>query len=227
VRIAPVRAWVTSGLNESSDLPGRMDPTGTRWFTEQHCPGATCNPHKFVGPMATRLAECFYAIQREEAQRRAAYGVIFRVRPDHLFLRRIPPVGEALLPPDLPRGHVLLWDDQMALARREDAASVLLAPSLVYSTCADAEQWAHACRPFEGNAPNWTIDRCRADGYIPCPTMGLVTVFGAARGWRELPLRGRSYPQVNADDDFCLKRPCWMNSTCGRWRRREEGNMDC
>ena len=105
--------------------------------------------------------------------RRLQYTTVLRVRPDHIFLHVMPPVtpsgwlgapladGRVLRPNgalNLPLNcnqlthyllcsrRVLLWDDQMALARRADAATALLSPSVGYGLCADEAQWRRALR---------------------------------------------------------------------------------
>uniref|UniRef100_A0A7S2FUP7 Uncharacterized protein n=1 Tax=Haptolina brevifila TaxID=156173 RepID=A0A7S2FUP7_9EUKA len=128
----------------------------------------------------------------------------------------------------MPAGRVLLWDDQIALARREDASTMLLTPSVAYETCANVAEWEQVVRAGgEGISmpPDWSLERCRAVGDIPCPAMALITIFGAARSWGNLPLVSRSWSQPIAGGpyvpgptrgqpaDFCLKRPRFVNET--------------
>ena len=178
------------------------------------------------------------------------YEAVLRVRPDHFFLRRMPPVSAAAgwLGEPLAAGRVLIWDDQVAVARREDAAAMLLSPALVYASCADEGQWARAVRAglrgaaarhgaFNVSASGWTMAKCRAIAEMPCSAMALVVIFGALTTWRELPLVSRSWPPTPVQprggggsshgrggggpppEDFCLKREAFTNETAD-WRSR-------
>ena len=161
------------------------------------------------------VGQCYHALQKEEGRTARRYGAVLRVRPDHVFLRPLPPVtaeggwlGTLLVP-----GRVLLWDDQFAVARREDAPAVLLAPSLAYGACADEAQWVRAAAAQGAPAPaDWTMGRCRDDTFQPCPTTALAAIaFGAATAWRELRLEPRAWlpgvgPARPATEHFCLQR---------------------
>ena len=163
--------------------------------------------------MAQRLALCYHSLQDEEARRGGQpYAFVFRLRPDHLFLHPMAPVGTSL-GAGLAPGRVWLYDDQMALARRADASAVLLAPSVVYSTCANAAEWTAACRAGGVGLPDgWTVQRCAKEVFVPCTAMALITVYGPARTWAELPWRPRSWePWVSGD--FCIKRARFVNES--------------
>ena len=128
-------------------------------------------------------------------------------------------------------GRVLLWDDQMSLARRDDAPAMLLAPAAAYASCADAAQWQHAVRAGGSEPPHeWSIAKCRESGDVPCSAMALITVFGGATSWRGLPLKSKHWLRATAlhepdasseggrgggavPDDFCLKRRRFTNET--------------
>ena len=130
---------------------------------------------------------------------------------------------------------MLLYDDQMAVAKREDASAVLLAPSLVYDTCVDDVEWRAACAAGGQDIDaDWSVRKCTRDLRVPCPTMGLITVFGSARQWRELPWQPRDWldgrPRVMGD--FCIRRSQLANETppdetTGHSCARTPGCMDC
>lgn len=223
--LAPIRAWVANGVvGELSK--GRPHSPWADDLPRGRCPARTCNSHRFVRPMAERLAECYYAMQDEEGRRSLRYHVLLRLRPDHLFLTKLPPVAVAF-ERQLTSGHVLLYDDQMAIAHRDDAAAVLLTPSIAYDTCADAAQWTRACTAGGQAMPSdWTVAKCSADGYVPCPPMALVVIFGAITRWSELPWRPRSYRPAYAYGDFCIKRDGFVNETTTTCPI-EEGCMSC
>lgn len=229
--VAPIRSWLSNGT-VSELMAGRPNTPERDQVPRGTCPAGTCNPHRFLHPFVVRFSECFYAMQAEEGARQIEYATVLRVRPDHLFLRRLPPVlptgwmGSSLAP-----GHVLLWDDQFSVALREDAASVYLSPSVVYSTCADRTQWARAAAAGTNGPPatalgDWTIEQCRDTGLLPCPVMGLLVVFGAAKRWREIQITARGWQAPGvlmhaAREDFCLKRRHFINDTAaGRWKMR-------
>ena len=131
LKIAPVRAWIAGGL--VGDITGHGDHSG--------CAANTCNSHRFLYPAMERLSHCYPAIQNEEGRRGMRYEFLLRVRPDHLFLRRQPPVDRAFSRA-FARGNMLLWDDQIVAARRVDAPTALLTPRLVYRACVD--EWQHS-----------------------------------------------------------------------------------
>ena len=148
---------------------------------------------------------------------------------DHLFLLPLGPVdyhsgwiGHRLTP-----GRILLWDDQVSLSRREDAATMLLTPLTVYSTCADEEQWNRATRNGNAQIEGWTMQKCREVGDVPTTAMALISVFGSATSWREMHnLKARRWPLNDPDEVFCLKRERWVNETPGRAKSGEVG-LEC
>ena len=73
------------------------------------------------------LAACYYLMQKEEAERSFSYELVLRVRRDHIFSKRVPPVPH-LFPSSALEGVIALNDDQVALASRSDAKTMLLVP---------------------------------------------------------------------------------------------------
>lgn len=182
-----------------------------------------------------RLPECFYAIQKEEGRTNHRYGLVLRMRPDHVLLRPLPRatieggwMGEALSP-----GRVLLWDDQFAAARRDDAAAILLAPELVYTTCADEAQWRRATLNLGREVPpEWNLAACRETGLVPCTVMGLVSVFGGATSWREISLEPRGWlpragPARPESETFCIRRAKVRANETSRGTFHEGVGMSC
>ena len=221
LQIAPVREWIAEGL------VGRITGHGTT----AGCAPNTCNSHRFLYPAMERLAHCYTAIQREEGRRSMRYDYLLRLRPDHLILRRQPSVSRAF-GEQLARGKLLLWDDQIAVARRGDAATVLLTPRLVYHSCIDEAQWRQACGRYLQGPGEFRRDfrRCLTSGEVPCPAMHLITVFSrgeyeehpwAARTWD----KGIEGPAGGAD--FCLKRAEWVNESLTSRCKVEPGCLSC
>ena len=218
LKIAPVRAWIAGGL--VGHITGHGDHSG--------CAANTCNSHRFLYPAMERLSHCYPAIQNEEGRRGMRYEFLLRVRPDHLFLRRQPPVDRAFSRA-FSRGKMLLWDDQIVAARRVDAPTALLTPRLVYRACVDEWQWWQACRQsLSADEFRRSFARCLATGELPCPTMHLITVFG--RGRYDLhPWNARSWNRPDPDhEDFCLKRREYVNESKHPTNCKvEPGCMDC
>lgn len=223
--VAPIRAWITGGA--TGELEGRPgQPRANDMYPL--CPARTCNLHRFLLPAVRRLWHCYAAIQREEGARGGRYAWVLRMRPDHMVLRPLPPA--ARLARSLAVGTVMLWDDQWALAHRHDASTVLLAPSVAYAACADERQWTRACGAAA--TAGWSIARCRVDtvNYVPCSPMRLITVFGQASRWVNMPLSPRQWSAARAaptqPGDFCIKREAYTElnrSEC----RAHSGCMDC
>ena len=63
-----VRAWVSDGVGEPLTM-GRPNTPERDQLPRGRCPRGTCNPFRFLQPFARRLAECYYAIQKEEGVR--------------------------------------------------------------------------------------------------------------------------------------------------------------
>ena len=210
-------------------MDGRPNTEEKDKLPRGRCPRGTCNPFRFLYPFAQRLPECYYLLQAEEGRRRLQYTTVLRLRPDHLFLLPLGPVdyhsgwiGHRLTP-----GRILLWDDQVSLSRREDAATMLLTPLTVYSTCADEEQWNRATRNGNAQIEGWTMQKCREVGDVPTTAMALISVFGSATSWREMHnLKARRWPINDPDEVFCLKRERWVNETPGRAKSGEVG-LEC
>ena len=248
IRLSPIRAWIGSGGHDEGLINGRPNTPERDLLPRGKCPRNTCNPFRFLLPFASRLQECYYAIQAEEGARSIRYSMVLRLRPDHLFLKVLPRVTlrGGWLGRQVPKGHVLLWDDQMSLSRREDMSSALLAPLHAYSACVDEKEWQAALTNSrrcmgtgceEHNLPpnalyenGWSMDKCRETGFVPCTAMALITVFGKATSWEDLPLRAvdwshmerqtgslkaavRLFSRGGDHGDFCLKRPLFTNET--------------
>lgn len=229
ILVAPIRAWMATGSQLPLDA-GRPNTDSQDQLPRGRCPRGTCNPFRFLQGFVRRIPECYYLMQAEEGQRRRRYSTVLRLRPDHLFLRRLPRVsydagwfGEPLVP-----GRVLLWDDQVSLSRREDAAGMLLAPSIVYDTCADERQWVLAANMGGQHVDrSWTMAKCRELGDVPVTAMSLISVFGAVPSWRELnELKARVWPVNRPDEVFCLKREQWAKDRPGRTTSGEVG-LEC
>jgi len=116
------------------------------------CPRGTANALAEY-PHTVKLLACYHLIEEHEAARAAAFDYVLRTRTDALFLRPFPRADAALAQLGAGR-QLLLFDDQLGLARREHAATLLLNPALAYRQCADAAQWTRACgRPVTRREP--------------------------------------------------------------------------
>lgn len=217
LQVAPIRAWVAEGGGGELPRETGMPP----------CPKLTCNPHRFLLPMVRRYRGCYGAMQREEGARHIRYAFLLRVRPDHLFVTR-PPAAAALVA-ELPPGGVALLDDQIAIARRDDAAAVLLAPSVAYAMCADRAEWEHACgeEGWANRPEGWSIGQCRSRNEAPCEPMTLITAFGGARAWRRAPLSFSAWQPRAEDGDLCIKRELYVRDNSESRCRSLAGCMDC
>ena len=222
LKVSPIRAWdVTPNDPNNMNLEvGRPNYPG-----EPHrgpCPPGTCDPGRFLLPFVQKFAECYYSMLQYEGKKGRQYDLVLRVRPDHLFLKRIPmATPDGWMNIQLRPGKILLWDDQISAAFREDAATTLLAPSIAYSACTTVRQWeaaAQACEHGTDQDPLWTVEKCRKEiNYKKVIPMSLITVFGKATAWAELPIQSKSWEKKspNLDDstaDFCIKRDEYMNT---------------
>ena len=227
LRIAPIVAW----LHVPSGFRGALGAAELTYRDPKACPHNTCNPGLSLLPIAHRLAACYYAMQREESRRVAPYAYVLRVRPDHLFLT--PFAHPAALLASKPDGHILLWDDQVAVSRRAVASTMLLTPQLVYSTCHGAADFARACAPLD---PNWHPKQCHDDHIVPCEVMFLIAAMGSTRSsvsslhdrllmrsWEGVP-PGQLY---RLSGDFCIKRELFLMDDPQNDCRNNSGCMDC
>ena len=262
LRIAPLLEWVQhNGTLEGTMREEEDGGDHVRGGTQRQrsalpaCGRRTCHPYRrpeFVS-MAEKIASCHAPMQREEARRAFAYAFVLRLRPDHLFLRPLPPPSALLRA--APRGRILLWDDQLAVARRWLAATVLLTPKVVFSACPSAAQWMLACtrlaayEPSDARALNASIRLCHVRREQPCETMNLITAFSPARKkaaggeaddgdtgrgtitHERLRVAHRTWREgqrlpVNSGD-FCIKRDKWLLDDAHNDCRNNGGCMDC
>ena len=227
LRVAPIVAWTRVPRGFRGPLGNAED----NFRDSSKCPPHTCNPGLPLLPIAHRLAACHHSMQREEARRRVPYAFVLRIRPDHLFLAALP--HPAALLAGQPAGHILLWDDQIAVARREVATTVLLTPQIVYTTCASATDFERACGSLD---PAWSIRRCQKDHTVPCEVMWLITSFGSVSssvGSLHDQLKMRSWEGAKAGQtyttrgDFCIKRESFLMDNPENDCRNNGGCMDC
>lgn len=224
IRIAPLRAWVYGGITGEVDS-GR--PGGLRVGEIPECAKNSCNAHRYLYyAIADRLVECYREIQREEGRRGWRYDTVLKIRPDHYFTHPLPPVGPTLAHAH-PPGTVHIYDDQIALSRREDAAAILLTPVIVYTTCAGYRDWEIAC----GNIDQDMFRRCLVYKEEPCEPMRLLAAFGRVKTVLSLPWIPRAWePGKEApktDGDWCLKRERSTQDNPQSQCRNEPGCMEC
>ena len=250
--LAPVVEWVqhngTAGEEDSDDVRRSQSSALPA------CSRRTCHPYRrpaFIA-MAEKIESCHAPMEREEARRSFSYAFVLRLRPDHLFLKPLP--HPATLLRTTPRGRILLWDDQIAVALRWLASTVLLTPRVVFGACPSAAQWVMACShlalsaPADARALNASLrsSHCREQ---PCETMNLITAFSPARKssngadtnerdsargaitHERLRVAHRSWQEgqrqpVNSGD-FCIKRHKWLLDDAANYCRENGGCMDC
>ncbi len=176
LRVAPIIAWVhDSGVQTEQT---RLPP----------CPSGTCSPYRTtpMRQMAAKIALCHAPMRRAEVARGTPYSFVLRIRPDHIFLT--PLAHPATLLRAAPRGRILLFDDQVAVARRWLAETVLLMPKEVYKACPTVAQWKRVCSADGGTplSPHAAIDleetirQCVQKaplGSQPCETMNLIVDY--------------------------------------------------
>ena len=142
--------------------------------------------------MATRLQSCMSMLLHEEARWSTQHHFVFRVRPDCLFLVRLP--HAAVIHQRESHGHeLLLLDDLLAIAPRRYAAAIYTVPNAVFSSCVTVDAWRYAC---QRNLDWPTIERMsHCPPCVPCQTMALVTWFwkfqpglDGTLGWSSWPL---------------------------------------
>lgn len=237
LKIMPLRAWVTIVDEQISSDVSTQSLRDVRY-----CPRHACNPqapsHLRFG---RKIAGCHEPVLAEEARRVSLdrsfrYAFVMRIRPDHLWLRRVPHVRSLFDAPDRslpasPPGQVLLWDDQAAAARRDMIAAVLLAPKSVFATCASAKQWSHAC----SGTTNTPVDMrsCQKQDLAPCEPMSLIlTLDGGERitisrlPWQQRQWNRSQYEPTNSGD-FCIKRHRFLRNDPDNDCRNNDGCMDC
>jgi len=156
-----------------SGSPVQTDPwvvPGGNHHGERTCPRGTSS-HFYLFPQFIRLAACHQLLQTEEARRRMLYAYVVRTRTDLWFVGPVPPPAAALAQRGGPPTDVLLFDDQLAMAPRAHASTILINPLLVYRECHGAEHWSMACAKQVSSSDV-------ARGAIPCPPMNLIVVYG-------------------------------------------------
>ena len=146
------------------------------------CASNSSHRHRIFYPLAKRIEPCYAMLEAEEQARSILYDYVARVRPDHMFSRRVPHVS-VLLNAWAHGRNLLLMDDQIGVTTRQHAKTLFLAPLRVYSSCATANMWSHTCNVSEAAAKS-TMFR---PPFQACITMGLVTWFSSESStWMEL-----------------------------------------
>jgi hypothetical protein len=124
--------------------------------------------------MAVRLRPCYSMLLDAESSQSRQYAFVFRVRPDCLFLKRMP--HAAMLHRAQSQGReLLLYDDIVAVASRQYAAALYMVPSVVYSSCVTVEVWRYTCNmTFD-----WPVVKrlSKCPPCVPCPAMALTSWF--------------------------------------------------
>ena len=168
------------------------DARGTMRRASGSCPAGTAQ-HQQLFVMVVRYVACYRLLMLEEEARAFRYDYVLRTRTDALFLRPFPRADAALAQLGAGR-QLLLFDDQLGLARREHAATLLLNPSLVYRQCADAAQWTRACgRPVARRELRVASKAGEADAArLPCAAMNRVAELGGGSLRQCGPLWGSS-----------------------------------
>lgn len=168
LKVAPVVAVYTdSGSPLTTD--GWRD--GGNHHGQLTCPRGTA-AHFYLFPQMVRFVSCHQMIVREETLRKAQYTYVMRTRTDLLFRLPFPAPPVALARQTHKAPDLVLFDDQLSVAAREHAATILLNPVLAYRECHDAEQCSLAC----GKSVQ-ECTRVLAKGAFPCPPMNLIAAY--------------------------------------------------
>jgi len=147
-----------------------------------HHGAVTCHnnsiSHFYLFPQMVRFVSCHQMIVQAETRRRAPYAYVMRTRTDLLFRLPFPSPADALA-----RGtdgsDVVLFDDQLSMAAREHAGTILLNPVLAYRECHNAMRWSLAC-DAEVGATRKTVATCAAviaKGGTPCSPMNMIAAY--------------------------------------------------
>ena len=168
------------------------DARGTMRRASGSCPAGTAQ-HQQMFVMVVRYVACYRLLMLEEEARAFRYDYVLRTRTDALFLRPFPRADTLLAQLGVGR-QLLLFDDQLGLARREHAATLLLNPALAYRQCADAAQWTRACgRPVTKRDLREPSKAGVGDAaQLPCSAMNRVTELGGGSLRQCGPLWGGS-----------------------------------
>ena len=88
LRLAPIRAWVSARHGHFAYIPctGVGECSPMRYEHHLHlppCPNTTCNPHRFLLPMASRLKACHERMEQQEraSSRPLLIRAAFAARP--------------------------------------------------------------------------------------------------------------------------------------------------
>mmetsp|Transcript_1599 Transcript_1599/g.2613 ORF Transcript_1599/g.2613 Transcript_1599/m.2613 type:complete len:253 (+) Transcript_1599:76-834(+) len=108
------------------------------------CPARSYDARGLL-PMVGRYIFCYQAMTVRETKQHFQYDFVLRARPDHLFYERVPPCLQLL--PDTEPINLQLWDDQLAIGRRELARTILLVPMRLYRIC--WPDWPSVCSTLQ------------------------------------------------------------------------------
>ena len=146
------------------------------------CASSSSHRHRIFYTLAKRIEPCYAMLEALEKARSIVYDYAMRVRPDHMFLRRVPHVS-VLLDAWAHGRNVLLMDDQIGVTTRQHAKTLFLAPARVYSSCVTADMWSRTCNVSNAAAKS-TMSR---PPFQACMSMGLVSWFSSENStWMEL-----------------------------------------
>lgn len=164
------------------------------------CASSSSHRHRIFYTLAKRIEPCYAMLEALEKARSIVYDYAMRVRPDHMFLRRVPHVS-VLLDAWAHGRNVLLMDDQIGVTTRQHAKTLFLAPARVYSSCATADMWSRTCNVSNAVPPNrQCLDRHSKRALRWASSRG--SAAKTARGWSWTPRRAQSKLKDRKD------RPC-------------------
>lgn len=139
---------------------------------DKTCPNATMG-HLYLFPQTVRFATCHQLIRRRELQLEGRlYDYILRTRTDVVLHRPLPHPGTAL---STQGRDIIIFDDQLSMARRVHADAILLSPLLAYRECHGAAHWSLSCNISEAAAQR-TLERRGT----PCTPMRLLLAYHPA-----------------------------------------------
>ncbi len=149
---------------------------------ERECYSNHTKMHFYMLPYILRMVECANMIESAELVSGRRYQYVARLRPDLLFFENFPQIKNLvqLYEEEYSGRAVVLFDDQMAFARRIDMDNIFRHPRLAYQ-CHNADEWAKACNVSSSREPEAyealrrKIEKPNRE--VPCPPMNLIALY--------------------------------------------------
>ena len=149
---------------------------------ESECHANGTKMHFYMLPYIVRMTQCANMIEESEQITGTRYEFVARLRPDLIFFEKFPRVSTLVRRYEIEHasGIVVLFDDQMAFARRSDLDIIFRYPRLAYR-CHGVRDWAVACN-VSSETDSFTFQTLKSkvvspNHDVPCPPMNLIAVY--------------------------------------------------